>query len=79
MLLLALRPALWRLGIPLGVGMPVFSNVSRLPIGVETPLPSLLVSVSRRDMDSECEWPCPLMELLGLGIRGSAPLIDEDE
>jgi hypothetical protein len=54
---LALRPALCRLGSPLGVGMPDFSRVSRRANGVATPLPSLLVpaSLSRRDRDIDIE------------------------
>lgn len=55
---LVLRPALCRLGIPLGVGMPDFSIVSLRAIGVTTPLPSLwlpasLSLLSRFDMDKD--------------------------
>lgn len=81
---LVLRPALCRLGSPLGVGMPVFSMVSLRPMGVVALLPSLVlpVSLSRRDMENELEWPCPLMmplmELRGRGSRPSIPLMDPD-
>lgn len=69
---LVLRPPLCLLGIPLGVGMPDFSNVSLRAIGVATVLPSLLlpVSTSRNDMDNACEWPeMPLKELRGRCMR----------
>lgn len=85
---LILRPALCRLGSPLGVGMPVFSMVSLRPIGVVTLLPSLVlpISPSRSDMENELEWwwlcPCPimmpLMELRGRDSRPSIPPMDPD-
>lgn len=81
---LALRPALCRLGIPLGVGIPDFSMVSRRACGVVTLLVSLLlpVSFSLIDMESDCEWLCPLIwpliELRGRGKRPSKPLMEEE-
>ena len=52
---LVLRPALCRLGSPLGVGMPVLSMVRRRANGVVTLLPSLVLpaSLSRSDIDSD--------------------------
>lgn len=54
---LVLRPALCLRGMPLGVGMPDFSSVSRRAVGVATLLPSLVlpVSTSRNDIDRDWE------------------------
>lgn len=55
---LVLRPALCRLGSPLGVGIPVLSMVSRRAIGVTALLPSLRLSLSasRKEPEMESEW-----------------------
>lgn len=54
---LTLRPALCRLGSPLGVGIPVLSSVIRRAMGVVALLPSLWlsVSVSRTELDVEID------------------------
>lgn len=84
---LILRPPLCRLGSPVGVGMPVFSIVSRRLVGVAKLLPSSPwppVSPSRTDMENDMDgpwlWLCivPLMELLGRASRPSIPPIDPD-
>ena len=57
---LVLRPALCRLGSPLGVGMPVLSIVMRRASGVATLLPSLWLSVSpsrkEPDVEIDMDW-----------------------
>lgn len=84
---LVLRPALCRLGSPLGVGIPDLSNVLRRAMGVTALLPSLRLSASASreelDIDTDWEWPCPpecpLKELRGRGSRPSTPLMDDVE
>ena len=81
---LVLRPALCLLGMPLGIGMPDFSRVSRLANGVATLLPSLLLPVSSRNkVDNGCTGPrpleVPLIELRGRVSLPSTPLIEAEE
>ncbi len=60
---LVLRPALCRRGMPLGVGMLVFSNIMRraaMDVAMLLPSPLLLellsASTSRTALDRDAEW-----------------------